>query len=115
MNRDRADIQSDKIEAETLGKVDDLYNAALVRALRKSSVALDKLKALEKAKPPALYQGDPETWRRKQRQKIIKESGMARSIARELVAAGVAAGDLILDSMALIDEANRKGENIGLS
>lgn len=113
--KDRADRLSDRVEERCLADCSKLYNDALTRCMRRYAPVFKELEALESKKPPSTYKTpeQQEKWREDQRRTIIRRSGMAKGIARELAAAGGFAADVIRKAMNDIDRINRVGDDIG--
>lgn len=115
MEQDRADRLSDAVENRTLAKCQTFYNDALKKAIRKAAPVLEQLKEIDRKKPPILYD-TPEKqdeWREGEKRRIIRKSGIANLIAREIASAGVHAAEAIQSGMRDIDRINRVVDDIG--
>lgn len=113
--QDRADRLTDRIEQKTISRCAGLYTDALCRCMRRFASVFEALKELEERKPPSLYNTPEaqEKWREGERRRIIRKSGMAKVISREIAAAGTHAAEVIRQSMDEIDRINRVGDDIG--
>ena len=115
MEQDRADRLSDRVEQKTLAKCAGLYTDALRRCMRRFAPVFKELDELVTKKPPTVFTTpeQQEKWREDQRRRIIRQSGMAKAVSREIAAAGAFAADVIRKSMDDIDRINRVGDDIG--
>lgn len=115
MEKDRADRLSDRIEQKAVARCAGLYTDALRRCMRRYAPVLKELEALEDKKPPTAYATpeQQEKWREGERRRIIRKSGMAKCVSREVAAAGAFAADVIRKAMDDIDRINRVGDDIG--
>lgn len=115
MEQDRADRLSDRVEGKAIAKCAGLYNDALRRCMRRFAPVFKQLEELEKRKPPSTCQTpeEQEKWRENQRLVILRRSGMAKAISREVAAAGAFSADVIRAAMDEIDRINRVGDDIG--
>ena len=113
--QDKADRLSDRVEQKTLAKCAGLYTDALRRCMRRFAPVFKEVEALETKKPPSVYTTpeQQEAWRESERRRIIRQSGMAKAVSREIAAAGAFAADVIRKSMDDIDRINRVGDDIG--
>lgn len=113
--QDRADRLSDRIEEKTISRCAGLYNDALRRVMRRFAPVFKELEELEQKKPPSAYNTPEkqEEWRESERRRIIRKSGMAKAVSREIAAAGSFAADVIRKAMDEIDRINRVGDDIG--
>lgn len=113
--QDRADRLTDKVEQRALDSCRELYAEALKRATRKCAHTLKQLKELDEKKPPSNCD-TPEKqdkWREEQRRRILRNSGIEDTVAKEVAAAGKSAAAAIRNAMDEIDRINRVVEDIG--
>lgn len=115
MEQDKADRLTDRIEEKAVARCAGLYTDALRRCMRRYAQVFKELEALETKKPPAAYR-TPDAqaeWREGERRRILRKSGMAKGVAREVAAAGAFAADVIRKAMDDVDRVNRVGDDIG--
>jgi len=115
MEKDRADRLSDRVEEMAIAKCAGSYTDALRRCMHRLAPVFRQLEELETKKPPSLYQTaeQQEKWREGQRRVILNRSGMAKTISREVAAAGAFSASVIRAAMDEIDRINRVGDDIG--
>lgn len=89
---DRAVERADRIESETLRKLERLYPAAISPLMKKHKATFDKLDRLEK-------EG---AWGRAR--VLIRKRGLVDDFAKALAAAGVKAANLIREEIAGVKE-----------
>lgn len=113
--QDRADRLSDRAEEKAISQCAGLYNGALRRCVRRFAPVFRQLEELETKTPPTAYATpeQKENWREGERRRIIRKSGIAKAVSRELATAGASAADVIRAAMDDIDRINRMGDDIG--
>ena len=113
--RDRADLLTDREEEKTLLAVQGLYDQALKTAVRKNHAVFERLEAVSSAVPPSIHrtQKQQDDWRKREKRRILRQSGLITLIAREIANAGAQAALLIQQSMQEIDRINREADDIG--
>ena len=115
IEQDRADRLSDRVEEKTVAKCAGLYTDALRRVMRRFAPLFKELEELDAKKPPSIYRTpeQQEAWREGERRRLVRSSGLAKTVAREIATAGSMAADVIRKSMDDIDKINRVGDDIG--
>lgn len=115
MEQDKADRLTDRIEARATAECALLYARVQRNASKRAKPLLSELDALEAKKPPAVYKTpqQQDEWRENERRCLIRKSGIANAIARELAAAGMQSAVIINRAMDDVDRINRVGDDIG--
>lgn len=113
--QDKADKLSDRIEQKAIADCAYLYADVMRRVQRRMKPLFQELEALESKKPPAAYDTpeQQEKWLEGERRRLIRKSGLANIVARELAAAGNQCAVVIKKAMDDIDKVNRVGDDIG--
>lgn len=103
--------RSNRIEAAALSRVTAIYAEALTTALKNKRAFLRKIKDIDEGriKPPQYYvdRGQEAKWREGFVKQLIRQEGIIDGIVEELNRAGVAAADVIHESLIDIYEVNR--------
>ena len=115
MIQDKADKLSDRVEQRTLAQCALLYANVQRTSSKRLKPLLAELGALAAKNPPASYHTpqQQDEWRESERRRLIRKSGIANAIARELAAAGMKSAEIINRAMDDIDRINRVGDDIG--
>lgn len=103
---------TDRIERETMARLNGIYADALKQALKEQAAFLKKIKDVDdgKIKPPQYYvdRGEVDKWREGFTRELIRRQQVIDGIIKRLDAAGIEAGDVILKSMKEIWRVNRE-------
>lgn len=113
--QDKADRLSDRVEQRAMAQCALVYANVQRSTSKRMKPLLAQLEALDDKKPPALYNTpqQQDEWRESERRRLIRKSGIANAIAREIAAAGVKSAEIINRAMDDIDRINRVGDDIG--
>lgn len=103
---------TDRIERETMARLNGIYADALKQALKEQAAFLKKIKDVDdgKIKPPQYYvdRGEVDKWREGFTRELIRRQRVIEGIIKRLDAAGIEAEDVILKSMKEIWRVNRE-------
>lgn len=115
MIQDKADKLSDRVEARATAQCAMLYASVQRSTAKRIKPLLAELEALGAKTPPAAYDTPQkqDEWRESERRRLIRKSGIANAIAREIAAAGIKSANIINRAMDDIDRINRVGDDIG--
>lgn len=107
---DRADLETNRLMDRLERDLAQLYNEAVKRAIRKHARTLKVLEAVNDAKPPSYCQTitQQNEWRKREKRRILRQSGLAKAIAQEVSASGTVAAVMIQKAMEQVDDINRE-------
>ena len=107
---DRADLKTNRLMDRLERDLAQLYNEAVKRAIRKNARTLKALEAVNDAKPPSYCRTitQQNDWRKREKRRIQRQSGLAKDIAQEVSASGTVAAVMIQKAMEQVDDINRE-------
>lgn len=107
---DRADLATNRLMERLERDLSELYSEAMKRAVRKHARTLKALEAVNDVRPPSYCRtiSQQNEWRKREKRRILRESGLAKAIAKDITASGTVAAVMIQKAMEQVDDINRE-------